>query len=91
MGNTRIFTTIRTELAEPSPTQPHQGGLFFEVDFSPMASPGFEAERRSNESIITMRMIERLLYFSKALDREALCIVAGQVVSWAVIWALKLL
>ncbi|GMH40853.1 hypothetical protein BSKO_08757 [Bryopsis sp. KO-2023] len=83
MGKTRVFTSVHAELGEPSPVQPHQGCLFFDVDFSPMASLTFK-EQRNNESIIIMRMIERLIFFSKALDREALCIIAGQVA-----WNLK--
>lgn len=81
MGKTRIFTTIQMEIGEPNLSQPHQGGLFFEVDFCPMASPYFEAERRNHESVLTLRMIERILFYSKAVDREALCISAGQLVS----------
>ncbi len=60
-----------------------QGFLNFYADFSPMASPHFQPDRPSDKSIELARVVERGIRESRALDTEALCILAGQKV-WSV-------
>jgi len=43
-----------------------------------MASPAFEGGRPTASAIELMRVIERGLRESRAIDTEALCIIAGQ-------------
>ncbi len=48
-----------------------------------MASPLFKADRPSDKSIELARVVERGIKESRAIDTEALCIVASQKV-WSV-------
>ncbi|CAE6382947.1 unnamed protein product [Rhizoctonia solani] len=50
---------------------------------SPMAAAVYDTGRSSEEEVILTRMIEKIIRRSEAVDREALCILAGQQV-WAV-------
>lgn len=77
----------RTQLAPASgafsasscrrPERPTEGFFHFNTEFSPMASPAFESGRPPESAIELGRIVERGLRESKAIDTEALCIVAG--------------
>ena len=63
--------------------RPNEGTLRFGVDYSPMASPEFEGGRHSEAAMEMIRLLEQVLRNSRAVDREALCVLAGQKVrSW---------
>ena len=55
-----------------------EGSLRFNVEFSPMASPGFEPGRPGERAIELARLIERGLRDTRAIDLEALCVLAGR-------------
>lgn len=57
--------------------RPTEGFFHFNTEFSPMASPAFEPGRPPESAIELGRIVERGLRESKAIDTEALCIVAG--------------
>lgn len=63
------------------PCRPNEGVLRFNVEFSPMASPDFEGGRPSESAIEMIRLLEHVLRNSRAVDREALCVLAGHKVS----------
>ena len=58
--------------------RPNEGSLRFNVELSPMASPAFEAGRPGEAAIEVMRLLERALRDSRAVDLEALCVLVGQ-------------
>ena len=83
LGRTRVVATVTADIVPPYPDRPAEGMLSFFADFSPMASPHFESGRPSDKSVELSRVIERGIRESRALDTEALCILAGQKV-WTV-------
>jgi exosome complex component RRP45 len=86
LGPTRVLSSVTAELVEPFPDRPNEGSVRFSVEFSPMASPSFEAGRPSEEAVEVARVIERSLKGSGAIDTEALCVLSGRKV-----WALNVL
>ncbi len=83
LGETRVLAAVTAELVEPYPDRAAEGALQVFVDFSPMASPLFEPGRPSDDAVELMRLLERALRRSQAVDVEALCVVAGRRV-WSV-------
>lgn len=68
--------------------RPNEGSLRFNVEFSPMGSPNFEPGRPTEEAIELSRLVERGLRETKAVDLEALCVLAGRKVSCCLLPAL---
>ena len=64
--------------------RPNEGSLRFNVEFSPMASPNFEPGRPTENANELARLIERGLRETKAVDLEALCVLAGRKVQTAI-------
>lgn len=83
IGETKVMAVATAELVEPYPDRPAEGLLQFFVELSPMASPTFEGGRPSELAIEIMRLLDRSIHKSQAVDIEALCIVAGKRV-WSV-------
>ena len=83
LGETRVLAAVTAELVEPYPDRAAEGALQVFADFSPMASPLFEPGRPSDDAVELMRLLERALRRSQAVDVEALCVVAGRRV-WSV-------
>ena len=83
LGDTKLLATTTAELVEPYPDRPAEGLLQFFVEFSPMASPAFEPGRASEPAVELMRLLERTLRKSQAIDIESLCIVANRRV-WSI-------
>lgn len=78
MGQTRVVSVVAATLEAPYPDRPTEGALRFNVEFSPMASPAFEPGRPGEDSIEVARLLDRGLRQSRAVDQEALCVVAGR-------------
>ena len=83
LGQTSVLATATAELVEPYPDRAAEGLLQFFVEFSPMASPVFEPGRPSEPAVELMRLLERTIRKSQAIDLEALCVVASKRV-WSV-------
>ncbi|XP_074651110.1 exosome complex component RRP45-like [Tubulanus polymorphus] len=83
IGNTRVLAQVSCEIAEPKPMRPNEGLLYVNVELSPMASPGFEAGRLSDQGVEMNRLIERCLKESRCVDLESLCIVSKEK-AWAI-------
>jgi len=47
----RVLATITSEIVEPYPDRPNEGNFLFNVEFSTMADPTFEAGRPSEYAI----------------------------------------
>ncbi|KFQ99654.1 Exosome complex component RRP45, partial [Opisthocomus hoazin] len=85
LGKTRVLAQVSCELVPPKPNRPTEGILFFNLELSPMAAPGFEPGRQSELLVKLNRLIERCLRDSKCIDTESLCVVAGEKV-----WQIRL-
>lgn len=84
LGQTRVLSVVTATLEAPYPDRPNEGSLRFNVEFSPMASPNFEPGRPTETANELARLIERGLRETKAVDVEALCVLAGRKV-----WSLR--
>ncbi|XP_062334099.1 exosome complex component RRP45 [Osmerus eperlanus] len=78
LGKTRVMTQVSCELVVPKDNRPSDGIMFFNVELSPMASPGFEVGRQSELLVKLNRQLERCLRNSKCFDTESLCVVSGE-------------
>ncbi|KAK3234918.1 hypothetical protein CYMTET_54850, partial [Cymbomonas tetramitiformis] len=86
LGQTRVAVVVTADLSEPYGDRPNEGTINFAVEFSPMASPAFETGRPSEDAVEVVRVLERSLRESGAIDTEALCVLAGRKV-----WNLKVI
>ncbi|PWZ01027.1 putative RRP45-exosome complex exonuclease [Testicularia cyperi] len=82
LGGTAVSTSIRATLIPPRPDRPYEGFLQITTDISPMAgteydSSGGQASARNRE-ILFDRLVEKAVRRTEAVDREALCVVAGE-------------
>ncbi|KAI0067411.1 ribosomal protein S5 domain 2-like protein [Artomyces pyxidatus] len=85
LGNTRVLAQVDAKMVRPLPERPFEGIITIHSEISPMASPEFESGRPGEEEVALARMLDKVLRRSDAVDREALCILAGQRV-----WHLRL-
>ncbi|NXO04742.1 EXOS9 protein, partial [Rhinopomastus cyanomelas] len=85
LGKTRVLAQVSCELVPPKPNRPTEGILFFNLELSPMAAPGFEPGRQPELLVKLNRLIERCLRNSRCIDTESLCVVAGEKV-----WQIRL-
>ena len=79
---TRVSTSVRATLIPPRSDRPYEGFLQITTDISPMAgieydTTGGAAAARSRE-VLFDRLIEKAVRRTEAVDREALCVVAGE-------------
>ncbi|EJT98069.1 ribosomal protein S5 domain 2-like protein [Dacryopinax primogenitus] len=81
IGETRVVAQISATVTRPYFDRPFEGIIVIHTEFSPMASSAYETGRPSEEEITMARILEKTIRRSEALDREALCILAGQKVS----------
>ncbi|NP_001085439.1 exosome component 9 L homeolog [Xenopus laevis] len=78
LGKTRVLCQVSCEIVTPKMSRPTEGILFFNLEISPMAFPGFEMGRQSELSVKLNRLLERCLRNSKCIDTESLCVAAGE-------------
>lgn len=78
-----MIGNVHGEIVPPFPDRPTEGFLQFNVELSPMASQNFEVGRPSPTAVELARIVERGIRECRALDTEALAIVAGEKV-WAI-------
>ncbi|GAA5890244.1 hypothetical protein JCM6882_008766 [Rhodosporidiobolus microsporus] len=83
LGGTRVVAQVSAEVVKPLPDRPYEGFVTLATEISPMASAAYEAGRQSEDEILMTRLLEKAIRRSNAVDREALCIVAGQKV-WSI-------
>ncbi|GAA5931734.1 exosome complex component RRP45 [Sporobolomyces koalae] len=78
LGDTKVIAQVSAEIVKPQADRPYEGFLTLNTEISPMASSAYEAGRSSEEEVLMARLLEKALRRSEAVDREALCLVAGQ-------------
>ncbi|KZT55594.1 ribosomal protein S5 domain 2-like protein [Calocera cornea HHB12733] len=89
LGKTRVIAQVCATVTRPFLERPFEGIIVINSEFSPMASSAYETGRPSEEEVTISRMLEKTIRRSEALDREALCILAGQKVSIVWVWTLR--
>jgi exosome complex RNA-binding protein Rrp42 (RNase PH superfamily) len=78
LGQTRVYASIEAKLGLPFSERPSEGSVRFQVEFSPSACSAFQGGRPGDDAIELARLIERGIRDSKAIDREALCVLQGR-------------
>lgn len=89
LGDSLVFCATEVTIDSPFPDRPNEGFLTFNVNYLPMAHPGFESvigsnlsqrgRRFRNEiSQELERLLEKTIKKSRALNPESLCIVSGK-------------
>jgi len=85
LGKTKVLAHVSAKMVKPAPERPFEGTITIHSEISPMASSEYEPGRPSEEEVAITRMLDKVLRRSDAVDKESLCILAGQRV-----WALRL-
>ncbi|KAL5500880.1 RRP45 [Sanghuangporus vaninii] len=85
LGKTRVLAHVDAKMIKPPEERPLEGIITIHSEISPMASSDFEPGRASEEEVLITRMLEKVLRRSDAVDKESLCVLAGQRV-----WHLRL-
>ncbi|KXN90732.1 Exosome complex component rrp45 [Leucoagaricus sp. SymC.cos] len=86
MGKTRVIAQVEAKMVKPLPERPFEGIISIHSEISPMASSEYELGRAASDEEVTItRMLDKVLRRSDAIDKESLCIMAGQRV-----WHLRL-
>ncbi|KAJ2003499.1 3'-5'-exoribonuclease [Coemansia thaxteri] len=84
LGQTRVLARVSCEVTRPFPDRPTEGIVLFNTELSNMAGPGLESSSKSStQEVAISRMVERVIKQSRAIDSEALCILAGEKV-WTI-------
>ncbi|KAG7313996.1 hypothetical protein KOW79_022492 [Hemibagrus wyckioides] len=78
LGKTRVLAQVSCELVPPKDSRPTEGIMFFNLELSPMASPGFQSNRQSELLVTLNRQLERCLRNSRCIDTESLCVISGE-------------
>ncbi|XP_027030351.1 exosome complex component RRP45 [Tachysurus fulvidraco] len=78
LGKTRVLAQVSCELVPPKDSRPTEGIMFFNLELSPMASPGFQSNRQSELLVTLNRQLERCLRNSRCIDMESLCVISGE-------------
>mmetsp|Transcript_2476 Transcript_2476/g.10755 ORF Transcript_2476/g.10755 Transcript_2476/m.10755 type:complete len:366 (+) Transcript_2476:552-1649(+) len=85
---TRALACVEVEHTQPHPDRPSEGMVNFQVEYSPAANQDrafeFLMGSASDQDPLLTREVERAIRDSRALDTEALCIIANKLV-----WSLK--
>jgi len=78
LGKTRVLAQVDAKMVKPQPERPFEGSITIHSEISPMASSDYEPGRPSDEEVTITRMLDKVLRRSDAVDKESLCILAGQ-------------
>ncbi|MDP2435234.1 MAG: hypothetical protein Q8P67_05785, partial [archaeon] len=81
LGTTRVVATVSSTEAVPDVSRPTEGFYSFDTQIAPLASE--EAlvtvnSKSRSRTVETARMLEKSLRNSKAIDTEALCVLAHE-------------
>lgn len=78
LGKTKVLAGVKIEKGTPFPDTPEEGILTVNAEFVPLASPTFEAGPPDENSIELVRVVDRGIRESKAIDLKKLCIDPGK-------------
>ena len=74
MGKTKVAAGVKLEVGEPFPDAPNEGILIVNAEFSPIASPEFEAGPPGEDAVELARIVDRALRESKCIQLEKLVV-----------------
>jgi len=77
-GNTKIIAGVKMELSVPFSDTPDEGTLMVSAEFTPLASPDFEAGPPREDATEFARIIDRGVRESEMIDLKKLCITPGE-------------
>ncbi|TRM56867.1 ribosomal protein S5 domain 2-type protein, partial [Schizophyllum amplum] len=77
-GKTRVIAQVDAKMVRPPPERPFDGIITIHSELSPMASTEYESGRASEEEVVLSRVLDKLIKRSEAVDRESLCVLAGE-------------
>ncbi|MEM5879177.1 MAG: exosome complex protein Rrp42 [Candidatus Aenigmatarchaeota archaeon] len=82
-GETEVIAGVKMGIGEPFADTPNEGILVVNAEFSPLASPDFEAGPPGEDAIELARIVDRGIRSSNCVKMEDLCIEPGKKV-WCV-------
>ncbi|MEM5867136.1 MAG: RNA-binding protein, partial [Candidatus Aenigmatarchaeota archaeon] len=83
LGETQVMVGVKLELGEPFEDAADEGILIVNAEFSPLASPDFEAGPPGEDAIELARVVDRGIRSSECIDLKSLCLEPGKIV-WCV-------
>ncbi|KAJ8488027.1 hypothetical protein ONZ51_g3798 [Trametes cubensis] len=78
LGKTRVLAQVDGKMVKPPPERPLEGMITIHSELSSMASNEYEPGRASDQEVTITRMLDKALRRSDAVDKESLCVLAGQ-------------
>ncbi|KAH9441228.1 hypothetical protein MJO28_015794 [Puccinia striiformis f. sp. tritici] len=85
LGNTRVAAHVSASITKPWSDRPFEGLFQVSSEINPLANFTYDTGRSSDNEIQISRMLDKSLSRSGVIDKEALCILAGQMV-----WSIRL-
>lgn len=83
LGNTQVIVGVKMGVGTPFPDSPNEGTFSVSAEFTPLASPDFEAGPPSENAIELARVVDRGIRESKTIQMDKLVITPGEKV-WSV-------
>lgn len=83
LGNTQVIAGVKMNIGTPFPDTPNEGTFSVSAEFTPLASPDFEAGPPSENAIELARIVDRGIRESKTVEMNKLVITPGEKV-WSV-------
>ncbi|KAF6756617.1 ribosomal protein S5 domain 2-type protein [Ephemerocybe angulata] len=78
LGKTRVVAYVDAKMVKPTPERPFEGMITIHSELSPYGVQRINSPRPSEEEVTITRMLDKIIKRSDALDKESLCILAGQ-------------
>lgn len=78
VGETEVIVGVKIDIGEPYPDKPDDGVMIVGAEFSPVASPEFEAGPPDENAIELARVVDRGIRESGVIDTKKLCIKKGE-------------
>ncbi|XP_062103650.1 exosome complex component RRP45A-like [Humulus lupulus] len=83
LGQTHVMGFVTGQMVQPYHDRSNEGLLSIFTEFSPMVDPSFEPGRPSEAAVELVRIVDRGLRESKAVDTKSFCVLPGKLV-WAI-------
>jgi exosome complex component RRP42 len=78
IGNTKIISGVKLSIGTPFPDTPDEGTLAVNAEFTPLASPDFEAGPPGEDATELARVVDRGIRESESIDLKKLCLTSGE-------------
>jgi exosome complex component RRP42 len=78
IGQTKVIAGVKVGMGQPFPDTPNEGTIVVNAEFTPLASPDFEAGPPSGEATELARVVDRGIRESHCIDLKKLCITEGE-------------